>query len=362
MSSENEGNGQAWVRCANEPPLENAFSNTPPASGSGVESPSGHGPNVLEEDEIKNLCKKWNNQRQRAIFLEFQDAESMGNVKDEKTITEMVAALTKGEASPEFITVGYTSRHSIQMAIKIKSTRNPIPIGEIMEKLYKFFDNYRGRIVFDKNVKGTYLDMARKILCPEEDLDVDVKPFVFGEQCKVSGEDRDVLEENRNILFKRIWNAERKQAGHRTIYVGRRQEWIDAAMTSDGSSRKYMRTTKNLDPEEDMAFVLHASPVSRSVEKERLEEEIFLSRWICFYDFACVDSSQAKRALDCERTRAARATSVRDGFIRAGLMPTEKRVEGVLSQMDQGKSVRDAIARVSRGERSAPVWASMYLK
>lgn len=102
------------------------------------------------------------------------------------------------------------------MAIKIKSTHSPIPIGEIMEKLYKFCDDYRGRIVFDKNVKGTYLDMARKILCHEEDLDVDVKPFVFGEKCKVSGEDPNILEENRNILFKRIWNAERKQMGDRT--------------------------------------------------------------------------------------------------------------------------------------------------
>lgn len=351
----------------NEPPLEDGFGNTPRASGSGVESPSGHGPNVLEEDEIKKLCKKWNNQHQRAILLEFQDAESMGNVKDEKTTAEIVAALTEGEASPEFITVGYTSRHSIRMAIKIKSTRNPIPIGEIMKRLYKLFDNYRGRIMFDRNVKGTYLDMARKILCPEEDLDVDVKPFVFGEQCKVSGEDRtgegrNVLEENRSILFTRIWNGERKQTGDRMIYVGRRQEWIDAAMISDGSSRKYMRITKKLDPEEDMAFAIHASPVSRSVGVERLKEEVFLSRWMCFYDFACVDSSQAKRALESERTRAARETLVREGIIRAGFMPTDERVEGVLSQMDQGESVRDAIARVSRGEWSAPVLASMFFK
>lgn len=122
-----------WAGCVNEPPLEDGFGDTPPASGSGVGPPSGHGPNVLNEDEIKHLCKKWNNQRQRAIFLEFQDAESMGNVKDEKTIAETVVALTMGEASPEFITVGYISRHSIQMAIKIKSTGSPISIGEIME-------------------------------------------------------------------------------------------------------------------------------------------------------------------------------------------------------------------------------------
>lgn len=64
-------------------------------------------------------------------------------------------------------------KHSIRMAIKIKSTSNPISIGEIMKRLYKLFDNYRGRIMFDRNVKGTYLDMARKVLCPEEDLDVD---------------------------------------------------------------------------------------------------------------------------------------------------------------------------------------------
>lgn len=64
----------------------------------------------------------------------------------------------------------------------------------------------------------------------------------------------------------------------RTIYVGRRQEWIDVAMISDGSSTKHMRITKNLDPEEDMAFAIRASPVSCSVEKERLKEEVFLSR------------------------------------------------------------------------------------
>lgn len=114
MSSENEGNGQAWVGCVNEPPLEDGFGDTLPASGSGV---SGHGSNVLEEDEIKKLCKKWNNQRQRAILLEFQDAESMGNVKDEKTIAEIVAALTEGEASPEFITVGYTSRLHLNLPL-----------------------------------------------------------------------------------------------------------------------------------------------------------------------------------------------------------------------------------------------------
>lgn len=109
----------------NEPPLEDAFGDTPPVSGSGVESTLGYGPNVLEEDEIKKLCKKWNTHRQRAIFLEFQDAGSTGNVRDEKTITEMVTALTKGEASPEFIMVGVK-----------EFTRSPISIGEIMEKLY----------------------------------------------------------------------------------------------------------------------------------------------------------------------------------------------------------------------------------
>lgn len=148
----------------------------------------------------------------------------------------------------------------------------------------------------------------------------------------------------------------------RSIYVGRRQQWIDAAMISDGSSRKYMRFTKNLDPKEDVAIGILASPVSRSVEQERLDEAIFLSRWICFYDFVCVDSRQAKRALDYERTRATRETLVREGLVCAGIVPTEERMEGVLSQMDQGESVRDAIAGVSRGERSAPVWASMFFK
>lgn len=47
-------------------------------------------------------------------FWSFRTQKYMGNVEDEKTITEMVAALTKGEAtSPEFITVGYTSRHIV---------------------------------------------------------------------------------------------------------------------------------------------------------------------------------------------------------------------------------------------------------
>lgn len=220
-------------------------------SDESLEEPSPHEvPKILTSGEKTKLCKEFNKSRKRDFFFTFEDTNTLGDIKSDKTIAKIKSALdlegpsyeTKMKREVTNMAIGVTKAgryRKIEMAIKI--TGSVISAGTIMTELYEMFPDFHGEIGFSDANNHKYMEKARRIVAPRKRLyidghtkpvDIDMQPRIFGETL--------------HGLLNRMQNAIRKQEAPRknVIHPLEIPKWIHAAKQSKGSWSKMMVTSQ----------------------------------------------------------------------------------------------------------------------
>jgi len=115
----------------------------------------------------------------RDMFLIFENkTETNGvNIKTKDSVEIILNRLQTYKTRISFITTIKTQK-GYETAIKFKSDNSP-RCESVRKHLEEVFPDYK--IFIDTNDKTSYLQKARKLICPIDDVLIDPYPYIFGE-------------------------------------------------------------------------------------------------------------------------------------------------------------------------------------
>lgn len=160
----------------------------------------------LSTKKKKEYCKPLRKIKRKNMSFTLPYCESLGDVKSEDFIKKLKFHTDTPNSSIEkAVVVKEIIKGVLHVNIAIGlNSKDTIPIGGFLWKLYnKAFKKYHYKIQLNVSDNSDYLKRARNLVAPVEAREMDMEPFVYGEE----------LYE----LLQKIENSENKIVRHREI-------------------------------------------------------------------------------------------------------------------------------------------------